>query len=70
MANHADSIGTHVSVGKSAVWAPGGELLAEANGTETTLVIATRTKETWKGEAVPMQYAVAAIRYRIRLLVS
>ena len=30
MANHAASQGTYVSVGKSAVWAPGAALLAEA----------------------------------------
>jgi predicted amidohydrolase len=52
MANHAASMGTHASVGKSAVWAPGGELLAEAPGTETCLVVATRGSEGWGGEVV------------------
>jgi predicted amidohydrolase len=52
MANHADSVGTHVSVGKSAVWAPGGGLLAEAAGTESSLVIAARAREGWCGEVV------------------
>jgi predicted amidohydrolase len=52
MANHAASVGTHVSVGKSAVWAPGGALLAEAVGPESALVIATRSPEAWRGEVV------------------
>jgi predicted amidohydrolase len=52
MANHAASLGTYVSVGKSAVWAPGGALLAEAAGTESALVIATRGREGWCGEVV------------------
>jgi predicted amidohydrolase len=52
MANHAASVGTYVSVGKSAVWSPGGAMLAEAAGTESTLVIATRTPDVWRGEAV------------------
>jgi predicted amidohydrolase len=52
MANHAASIGTLCSVGKSAVWAPDGSLIACATGTETALVIATRTLETWMGEVV------------------
>jgi predicted amidohydrolase len=52
MANHADSVGTYVSVGKSAVWAPGGGLLAEAASSESSLVVATRTREGWFGEVV------------------
>ena len=52
MANHAASVGTYASVGKSAVWAPGGALLAEAAGTESALVIATRGPEAWRGEVV------------------
>jgi predicted amidohydrolase len=52
MANHAASVGSYVSVGKSAVWAPGGALLAEGAGTESCLVIATRTPEGWCGEVV------------------
>jgi len=52
MANHAASVGTHVSVGKSAVWGPDGVLLAEANSTESSLVIATQTREVWCGDVV------------------
>jgi predicted amidohydrolase len=49
MANHADSVGTYVSVGRSAIWSPGGGLLAEAQGSESSLVIASRTREAWQG---------------------
>jgi predicted amidohydrolase len=52
MANHAASVGAYVSVGKSAAWAPGGALLAEAAGIESSLVIATRTANGWRGEVV------------------
>ncbi len=52
MANHAASVGTHVSVGKSTVWGPDGVLLAEANGTESSLVIATHAHEGWRGDLV------------------
>jgi predicted amidohydrolase len=47
MANHAASIGTHTSIGRSAIWAPDGSLLAQTAGTENALVIATRGPETW-----------------------
>jgi predicted amidohydrolase len=52
MANHAASVGTHTSVGKSAVWAPGGTLLAQVGGTESSLVIATRSAEAWRAEVI------------------
>ncbi len=52
MANHADSVGTYRSVGRSAVWAPGGALLAQAEGTEKCLVIATSDRGEWHGEVV------------------
>jgi predicted amidohydrolase len=52
MANHAASVGTYVSVGKSAVWVPDGTLLAQATGTERSLVIATHTRQGWRGEVV------------------
>jgi predicted amidohydrolase len=52
MANHAASAGAYIPVGKSAAWAPGGALLAEAAGTESSLVIATRTPKGWRGEVV------------------
>ncbi len=52
MANHAASVGTYSSVGKSAVWAPDGALLAQADGAESALVIATSSRGAWRGEVV------------------
>jgi predicted amidohydrolase len=52
MANQAASIGTYTSVGKSAVWAPGGALLAQAEGTENALVIATSDGSGWRADVV------------------
>jgi predicted amidohydrolase len=52
MANHAASVGTHVSVGKSVVWAPDGALLAQVAGTENALVVATRGPESWRAEVI------------------
>jgi predicted amidohydrolase len=55
MANHAQSSGTYCSVGKSSVWAPDGALLAQAEGTENCLVIATSSGGRWRGDVVPVQ---------------
>ncbi len=52
MANHAASIGTYTSVGLSTTWAPDGALLAQAEGTENALVIATRNNAKWHGEVI------------------
>jgi predicted amidohydrolase len=52
MANHANSVGTYVSVGKSEAWAPGGALLAQAKGVEHALVIATSTNSGWRGDVI------------------
>ncbi|SFJ18269.1 carbon-nitrogen hydrolase family protein [Planctomicrobium piriforme] len=52
MANHAASVGTQVSVGMSAIWAPDGRLLAQATSTENSLIIAARGRDGWRGEAV------------------
>jgi predicted amidohydrolase len=52
MANHGASVGTYASVGKSAVWAPDGTLLAQAAATESCLVVAVRTENAWRGEVV------------------
>jgi predicted amidohydrolase len=54
MANHADSAGPHKSVGKSAIWSPDGTLLAQADGVENALVIATNVRGTWRGEVVSL----------------
>lgn len=50
MANHAASVGTYTSVGRSAIWAPDGTLLAQTMGTEDGLVIASRGPESWRAE--------------------
>jgi predicted amidohydrolase len=52
MANHAASVGTYTSVGKSAVWNPEGVLLAQAEGTESALVTATSNAGAWRGEVI------------------
>jgi predicted amidohydrolase len=52
MANHAASVGTYTSVGKSAVWAPDGALLAQAEGAENALVIATNHAASWDAEVI------------------
>jgi predicted amidohydrolase len=54
MANHADSIGSYVSVGKSTAWAPGGDLLAQAEGTESALLIVTRSAAGWQSELIEL----------------
>ncbi len=54
MADHAASVGTYASVGRSAAWAPGGEMVAEAVGTENCLVITTRIEDGWRGEVVKL----------------
>ncbi len=55
MANHAASTGTLQSIGKSAVWAPGGALLAQAEGTEDSLVIATVDGGAWRAGVLPLR---------------
>jgi predicted amidohydrolase len=50
MANHADSVGTYTSVGRSAIWSLDGELLAQAAGDEEALVIATYERGSWRAE--------------------
>lgn len=52
LANQADSLGTYRSVGKSAIIAPDGAVLAEAIGTERCLVLATATPTSWYGTRV------------------
>lgn len=52
MANHAQSVGTYSSVGKSAVWLPDGTLLAQAEGAESSLVCAARSEGAWAGQVL------------------
>jgi predicted amidohydrolase len=58
MANHAASVGTCTSVGRSAVWSPGGALLVQSEGTESALVIAEHRDGAWRGEIAPLQVDV------------
>lgn len=53
MANHAAPSGGYACAGKSAIWAPGGTLLAQAEGPGNYLVIAEE-KEGWHGSTVPV----------------
>jgi predicted amidohydrolase len=52
MANHAASVGTYTSVGKSAAWAPDGGLLTQAEGTESALLIATSSNSVWRAAVI------------------
>jgi predicted amidohydrolase len=58
MANHGGPSGGYVSAGKSAFWAPGGQLVVAAPGAGPWLVIATRTLDPnstpWSPRLVPM----------------
>jgi predicted amidohydrolase len=56
MANHAASVGTYASVGKSAVWAPDGTPLAQAPDAQSGLVIASRGAAAWRGEVVGLHF--------------
>ena len=53
MANHGGPSGGYVSAGKSAFWAPGGELVAAAPGAGAWLVVASRAAgagtSPWRG---------------------
>jgi predicted amidohydrolase len=54
MVNQAASVGTYTSVGKSAIWAPDGSLLVQAEGTEGALLIAACNNSVWHGEIMTM----------------
>lgn len=58
LANHGAPSGGYVSAGKSAFWAPGGELVVAAPGAGPWLVIATRPitapHRPWSGLLLPM----------------
>jgi predicted amidohydrolase len=54
MANQGASTGTYTSVGKSAIWEPGGTLLVRSNGVESVLLTAARTGGGWRGEIIDM----------------
>lgn len=54
MANHAHSIGTLTSVGRSAIWSPEGKLLAQVQGSEPALVLARRHNDHWQADIIAL----------------
>ena len=54
MANHAASVGTYQSMGKSTIWTPDGEVLVQAAGTNDALLIASSSNGGWRGEVVAL----------------
>lgn len=52
MANHGGSSGGWACAGRSAFWAPGGQLVVSAAGTGDCLVIARRRQGAWQGQIV------------------
>ena len=60
MANHAASVGTYTSVGRSAVWTPGGRVLVQSDGDESALLIAEHRDGTWRGEVAELHHQRAA----------
>ena len=52
VANHGGPSGGYESAGRSAFWAPGGALIAAADGPGDHLVIATRDARGWSGEVL------------------
>jgi predicted amidohydrolase len=56
MANHAAPSGGYASAGQSAIWAPGGTLIAQADGPGDYLVIAEE-KDGWHGQVVAVPQA-------------
>ena len=56
MANHAASVGTYTSVGRSAVWSPGGAVLVQSEGTEGALLIAEHRDGTWRGQIAKLEW--------------
>ncbi|WP_229223893.1 carbon-nitrogen hydrolase family protein [Duganella sp. sic0402] len=56
LANHAAPSGGYISAGKSAFWAPGGELIVQAEAAGNYLVIAGNDSG-WQGRVVPVALA-------------
>ncbi len=52
MANHGSSVGTLESWGRSAVWAPNGDLLSQVSGTQNALLIAESLGDRWRAQCV------------------
>jgi len=54
MANHGASVGTRQSVGRSRIWGPDGEVLAEAAGTRSSLLVTKMVGGGWRGGELPL----------------
>ena len=54
LANHGAPSGGYRSAGRSAVWAPGGTLLACAPPAGEALVVARQHREHWHGKVIPL----------------
>ncbi len=54
MANHASPSGGYASAGKSACWAPNGQLVVAAPGPGEALVIAERIDGAWRGQVLAL----------------
>jgi predicted amidohydrolase len=52
MANHGGATGGWESAGRSAIWAPNGELIVAAPGVGDVLVVARRDADGWTGQVV------------------
>lgn len=52
--NYATKSGPLTPVGMSSIWAPGGQLVAQAETTEECLVIAHASQEGWSGKTVSL----------------
>jgi predicted amidohydrolase len=52
MANHGGATGGWESAGRSAIWAPSGELIVTAPGVGDVLVVARRDADGWIGQVV------------------
>jgi predicted amidohydrolase len=55
LANYYGPTGNYQTAGRSAIWAPGGQLLAEASPTGDALVIARCVADRWTGEQIPLR---------------
>ncbi len=52
LANYASKSGPLIPVGKSSVWAPGGEPVVQAAGCEEALIIGKHSEHGWQGQVV------------------
>lgn len=52
--NYATKSGPLTPVGMSSIWAPGGQLVAQAEGTEECLVVARVSDDGWHGKTVSL----------------